>query len=522
MAPQDSAPDPALAAALEAAERLEQQLRHARKMEALGLLAGGIAHDFNNLLTIINGYNHLLLTSCELPEDARKFLGIARDAGKRAAALVRGLMALSRNAPAGHSIIDLNDSARELDSLVSRLLPPNIQFSMLLEPQLKTVLAEPGGVQQVLLNLVFNSRDAMPEGGKLEIHTANVLLDAESAAAHPYLPMGEYVMLAVSDTGAGMDEETRRRLFEPLYTTKPHGVGTGLGLSTVLHIVKQSQGFLSVQSEQGSGSTIRIYLPTCAGEKTPEVVESEAAPPGGNETILIAEDNLEVRALLRTALEELGYSILESATAKEAAQLSSGFPGGIHLLIADLVLPDSTGIELAQQLQVWHPGLPVLHISGYGEGSAFDSVQESGGEFLAKPFSLAAFAGRIRGILDRRKRRRILFVDDDPDVALFASRVLGDAGFEVLLGGNGNVALETAQAEHLDLVITDLVMPEREGLETIMRLRKSYPSLPIIAISGAFGGHFLKGAATLGARATLPKPFSGEELLTAVRVVLCL
>jgi DNA-binding response OmpR family regulator len=289
----------------------------------------------------------------------------------------------------------------------------------------------------------------------------------------------------------------------------------------VQYIVKQSGGYLSVESEKGSGTAVRIYLPSCAQEKEPEVPRIEKAPPGGHETILIVQDSPEMRRFLRTALEGLGYSVMDAALAREAAALSSRFAEGIDLLVTDVVLADSSGLELARQLREARPGLPVLYISGSTHDSALlASVQESGGEFLAKPLTLAVFAERVRRILERQKRPRILFVDDDPDLALFAVRVLREAGFEALVAGNGRVALQTVETEHPDLVITDLVMPECEGLETIMTLHKSHPALPVIAISGAFGGQFLNTAVALGAHATLAKPFSGEELVKAVRVAL--
>jgi len=378
-----------------------------------------------------------------------------------------------------------------------------------------------GNIQQALLNLVVNSRDAMPEGGKLEVQTANLELDAAPSKSHPDLPAGNYILLTVSDTGTGMDDETKQHLFEPLYTTKAPGAGTGLGLLIVQHIVKQSGGFLFVRSEKGDGTTVSIYLPCFVGEKSPEISGLQKAPPRGHEKILIVDDSPEVRRVLHRMLEGLGYFVLEAASAREAVALSSGLADGSDLLVVDVELADSTGVELAQRLREPRPELPVLYVSGYPQGAAIEGVQESGAEFLSKPFTLVAFAERVRRILDRRKPRRILFVDDDADVVLFASLVLRNAGFEVLVGGNGDTALSMVEIERPDLVITDLVMPERGGLATIMTLRKLHPSLPVIATSGAFGGYFLEAAVTLGAHATLPKPFSGEELLEAVRVVLC-
>jgi len=522
VSPQDSQPShPPLAAARETATRLEPELRDAQQMQAVGLLAGGIAHDFNNLLTVMNGYSALLLTAHELPEEARELIAIIRDTGDRAAALVRGLLAFSRRMPQEPRIVDLNESAGEVGALVRRLLPANIEFTTILETRLKMVLADPGCIQQALLNLVFNSRDAMPEGGKIEIRTANLTLDVSSPESHPSLPAGNYVLLTVSDTGAGMDNEAKQHLFEPFYTRKPLSAGTGIGLSMVQRTVTQSGGFLSVESEKGNGTAVRIYLPQSTQDKTPDVPGLKRTPPGGHEAILIVEDSPDVRRLLRTMLQSLGYSVLEAASAAQAAALSSGHAGVIDLLVADVVLGDSTGVELARRLRESRPGLPVLHISGYAQdGAVLESMHESGAEFLAKPFTLAALAERIRRILDRQKRHRVLFVDDDAAVTLFASRVLREAGFEVLVAGDGSLALSMIEAEHPDLVITDLVMPGREGLETIMMLRKSHPSLPVIATSGAFDGHFLKPAAMLGARARLPKPFSQEALLEAVRAVL--
>jgi two-component system, cell cycle sensor histidine kinase and response regulator CckA len=519
MSSQDSqSSDLLLAAALDTVTRLEQRLRGAQKMEAVGMLAGGIAHDFNNLLTVINGYSDMLLTGYELPQEARTLIAMIRETGERAAALVRGLLLFSGRKAQEPSNVNLNESVSELCRLVSRLLPANIELTTALEPHLKTVVADPGCIQQALLNLVINARDAMPHGGKLEVQTASVTLDSASAELHPSLPAGDYILLTVSDTGIGMDDEIKQHLFEPFYTTKAPSAGTGLGLSMVHDIVKQSCGFLSVRSEKGNGTTLSIYLPCSAEGQTQEASVLEEAPTGNHETILIVDHSPEVRRFLHTMLKDLGYSALEAASASEVAALSSGIADSIDLLVADVALADASGIELARRLRESRPRLPVLYISG--DTSAIEGVQASGAEFLAKPFTMAGFAARVRRILDSRKRDRILFVDDDADVALFASRILSDEGYEVLVGGDGDVALSIVQTERPDLVITDLVMPGREGLATIMALRKSHPSLPVIAISGAFGGYFLKAATTLGARASLPKPFTREQLLEAVRAVL--
>jgi two-component system cell cycle sensor histidine kinase/response regulator CckA len=485
------------------------------RIESASLLSAGFAHDFNNLLTVINGYGDLLLKSHDLPEKARRCVAAMRSAGERASALAQAMMALSRRPALETRRVDLVESVHEAISLARQLVPSNIELSADLPADLPMVRADHGGILQVLLNLIVNARDAMPEGGKVEIRTS--LAKPNSAMA------GEFIELAVSDNGEGMDEETRRRVFEPFFTTKAPGAGTGLGLPMVQHIVKQSGGFLSIESDKGKGTTVRIFLQAAEGEnlaESPGEGNAGQGPSGGHETILVVEDSGALRHLIRDLLESLGYSVLDAASAAEAVELASGVRDRLDLLIVDVVLPDSSGLELAECLRESRPRLPVLYISGYLEEQAIGEGSQAEGEFLSKPFTMEEFAHRVRRILDRQHRKRILLVDDDEQVLMFAREVLIDAGFEVLVGNDGNEALSIVEKEPLDLVITDLVMREREGLETMMRLRKSNPNLPVIAISGAFGGHFLRSAAMLGARATLPKPFSGEDLVAAVKKVL--
>jgi CheY-like chemotaxis protein len=550
---------------MEIQETLDSQARP--KLPAPGLLSAGLVHDFNNLLTVINGYNEMLLTSCELPEKARQCLTLVRGAGERAASLARSMMGLSRSDFSNGTVLepgplDINASVSELVTLAQHLLPDNIELSAILSPGLRPVLADRCGMMQVLLNLVVNSRDAMPEGGKVEIQTADLPTDSPSANPRPYLPAGNYIQLTVTDNGTGMDEATRQRIFEPFYTTKAHGSGTGLGLPMVQHIVKQSGGFLSIESAKGKGTTVRIYLPAAPGgtpHDNSQPAPSDIALFGGHETILIVEDERDLRELMSEFLQRLGYAVLDAGSAAEAVELSGQLNHRLDLLICDLVLPDSTGRELAECLLESRPGLPVLYISGHPAQVAHDTPQP-GAQFLDKPFTVVEFGESVRSILDCQipkrldcqipkrldcqipkrldcqkpkgldfqkpkgldfqKPKRVLFVDDDAQVVMFASEVLRDAGYEVLVGEDGNVALAIAEKEPLDLVITDLVMREREGLETMMKLKKSHPELPVIAISGAFGGHFLRSASLLGARATLAKPFSGEDLLNVVRTVL--
>jgi two-component system cell cycle sensor histidine kinase/response regulator CckA len=432
------------------------------------------------------------------------------------------MMDLTRRAPVPGPV-DVNASVSELVDLARHLLPANVELSANLAPGLMPALADRCGILQVLLNLVVNSRDAMPDGGRVEIQTENFETDSPSFDPHPFLPRGNYILLSVTDNGAGMDESTRQRIFEPFYTTKAPGSGTGLGLPMVQHIVKQNGGFLSIQSAKGLGTTVRIYLPAAKAIK-PEIqmqsTASENTPTGRGETILVVEDNRDLRKLMRDILEQLGYSVLDAASATEAVELSSNLTGGLDLLICDVLLPDAAGRDLAESLLESRPGLPVLYISGHPALVSRDDAFYPGGEFLAKPFNKGELGESVRSMLDRQRRKRVLFVDDDEQVVMFASEVLREAGYDVLVGEDGNVALSLVEKEQLDLVITDLVMREREGLETMMKLRESHPELPVVAISGAFGGHFLRSASLLGARATLAKPFSGEDLVNVVRMVL--
>ena len=488
---------------------------------ASGVLHAGIIHDLNNLLTVINGYGELLLKSSEVPEKVRRSLAIIRGAGERAACLTRGLMAASRGALLEPALVDVNETVNELAALAEQLLPDNVRLFTVATAGLPPVLADGGGILQVLLNLLMNSRDAMPLGGRIEIETAR--FHQEENSPQLFLPSGDYIVLVVRDNGTGMDELTRRRIFEPFYTTKAAGSSMGLGLPMVQYIVKQSRGHLFVDSAKGKGTSVRIYLP--AAETGTSAGKADATPQtgtrvSGGETILMVEDDPDLADLMRDILAGLGYMVLDARSASEALELSRGLADPIDLLLADVSLPGSSGRELADSLRQSRPGLPVLYISGCPTSADGSGAPQPGAAFLAKPFSPSELGDSVRTVLDGQKRKRVLVVDDEPGFLLFAGEVLRDAGYDVVTGDDGNVALSLVRSQPFDLAVLDLVMPEREGLDTMMRLRESHPGLPIVAISGAFGGRFLHSASMLGARATLSKPFSGEDLLHAVRGVL--
>jgi PAS domain S-box-containing protein len=504
-------------------KRLEEQLLQAQKMESVGQLAGGVAHDFNNLLTVINGYCDLLLEGMETTNPLKEQLNEIRGAGQRAAALTQQLLAFSRRQVMRPQVLDLNGFLRETERLLRRLIGEDVDLATVLDAALGKVKADPGQINQVILNLAVNGRDAMPGGGRLTIETANVDIDAKSAAVQAGSRAGRYVRLSVSDTGAGMDAETRRHLFEPFFTTKPAGQGTGLGLSSVYGIVQQSDGWISVYSEPGQGTQFHVYLPRLEddGEAAAAPVENPAAA-FGTETILVTEDQDNVRRLVSRMLRGFGYHVLEAANGGEALAAAAAHAGTIHLLITDVVMPEMSGGELGAELKRQRPEIRVLYMSGYsGNAIARRGLLEEGVAFIEKPFTAALLAGKVRDTLGSAPATGvILVVDDDAAVRTLFRKILARAGYRVMEAADGAQALAAVRKGGVDLVITDLVMPEKEGIETIVEIRKSHPQVKIAAVSGAFGGRYLEIAAMLGAEAALAKPVSEETLVETVRRLL--
>lgn len=383
-------------------KKIEQQLRLAQRMEAIGQLAGGIAHDFNNLLAVIMGSADILADALPRGDSLGRKAEMIKNASSSAADLIRQLLAFSRQQMIQPVVLDVREIMRRAQAILERIIGEDIEFKVLVEDSVGSIQADPGQIEQVLLNLAANARDAMPKGGRLTIRASNADLDESEKKRHPPIIPGPYVMLAIEDTGCGMDLKTQARIFDPFFTTKELGKGTGLGLATVYGIVKQTGGYIWVYSEAGQGTIFRVYLPrTGEAVQTVEREPAEMQVLEGSETILLAEDSESLREMAQEYLESIGYTVLAAVSGEKALQWAKDFQGPIHLLLTDVVMPQMSGPELANQLAALRPGVKIIFTSGYADDAiARQGVLDPHVAFIQKPYRPKALAKKIRQVLN--------------------------------------------------------------------------------------------------------------------------
>ncbi|MDY6951804.1 MAG: response regulator [Thermodesulfobacteriota bacterium] len=505
--------------------KLEAQLRQAQKMEAIGTLAGGIAHDFNNILAALIGYTEMALEDAEEGSLLQQNLGEVLIAGNRAKGLVKQILAFSRQTDQESKPVQIRPIAEEALKLLRATLPATIEIRQDIRSD-SAVRANPTHVHQVLINLCTNAGQAMEEkGGTLDVMFVDVVIDADFAHDHPDMEPGPYVKLSVTDTGHGMAPEILERIFDPFFTTRKVGEGTGMGLSVVHGIVTSYGGTIRTYSEPGKGSTFDVYLPIIDRQAALQTW-SEQAVPGGTERILFIDDEETLSKMGKRMLESLGYDVTARTDGMEALELFRAQPDRFDLVITDMTMPKVTGADLAKEVMGIRPDIPIVLCTGFSATMDEKRAEAMGIKaFVFKPVLKGEMAMTIRQLLDSQKekagqpRPRVLVIDDDVGIRTMLRRLLEGAGYEVTEAPDGNQGIYLYRQDPVDLVITDIIMPEKEGLETIRELRRDFPKVKIVAISG--GGRiradeYLPMAEKFGADRTLAKPFDPKELLDAV------
>ncbi|MGE5563331.1 MAG: response regulator [Bacillota bacterium] len=506
----------------------EEALRQAQKMEAVGQLTGGIAHDFNNLLTVVTGNIGMAqraLDSAKVTDArARRALTGAMKGAERAATLTQRLLAFSRRQPLTPKVIDVDKLVLGMSDLLQRSLGELIKLEIVIAPGLWRVEADPNQLESAILNLAVNARDAMPDGGELVIETANARLDENYAAVNAEVPPGQYVMIAVTDSGTGMSKAVADRAFEPFYTTKAVGKGTGLGLSMIYGFIKQSGGHVKIYSEEGQGTTVKMYLPrllreTSEDDETGSLTSGFETSPR-QETILVAEDDDDVRAYTVDCLRELGYRVLEAHDGPSALRLLERQDSPVDLLFTDVVMPMMTGRELADEARKHQPRLRVLYTSGYTRNAIVHAGRlDPGVEMIAKPFTFEALAQKIRDSLDSGRTRCALIVDTDPAVWTTGSSALAELDMRVEIAGSGTEALNKARAAkgRYDVVVLDDALPDHQGASLANELRALHRNLPLVITTRKNASALREEFADDPCTEVLERPYSASELEHALR-----
>jgi PAS domain S-box-containing protein len=508
----------------------DERSRQSQKMEGIGQLTGGVAHDFNNLLTIIIGNLEALQQHLEEPGSdvsrLRRSAANAMRGARRAESLTQHLLAFSRQQPLNPTSIDVGRLVTGMSDLLRRTLGEQIAVETVLAGGLWRGHADPNQLEIAIINLAVNARDAMPNGGRLTIETANVYLDERYAASQIEVVPGQYIMIAISDNGTGMTPEVKAKAFEPFYTTKDIGHGTGLGLSQVYGFVKQSRGHVKIYSEPGEGTTIKIYLPRFHSETAETVQEPQAAVVRGakSETILVVEDDEDVRTYTTETLREHGYTVLEAPNGRAAIQVLDAHPE-IKVLFTDIGLPGGmNGRQLADEARQRRPGLKVLFTTGYARNAiVHDGRLDPGVELITKPFTQAVLGAKIRDILDARSTpARVLVVEDEILIQMLAVEYLQDAGFKVDVAGSATDAMNKLRLipGSVDAVIIDMGLPDRGGDTLVHELRSIYPSLPVVLASGQSPADLQRQFKDTAQIEFVHKPYTADDLLTALRPLL--
>jgi len=512
----------------EAKSRLEAQLRHSQKVEAIGRLAGGIAHDFNNLMAIILGYGELLLGEYSPTDPLRRYAEQILAAGQRSATLTRQLLAFGRKQALQLEVLDLNTLLRDCKELLGRLIGDDVELEVRLAADPGRVVADPGQLRQVVTNLALNARDAMASGGRLTMATTDVEIDAALSLGQDCVAPGRYVVLAVTDTGCGLDKASMDHLFEPFYTTKPKGKGTGLGLATAYGIVKQSRGYIGASSAPGKGTTFSIYLPwtdAALAVKTTEDAGGET-PRGSGERILLVEDEASLRELCEALLTHLGYRVSVAASGREAVALVREQELAPDLVVTDVVMPGMSGPEAADQIRRIRPEQPVLYMSGYTDDAiAHHGVLDPGVHFIPKPFTERALAMKIREALQqdaaalRPPNRRVLMIDDDDQFRELVGHYCLKRGHVFTGADSAAAALEALAAQPCDVLLIDLNIPGTSGERILREIRAAGYTAPAIVLSGDLSSADMDALLPLGAVRALQKSSDSEPLLQAIAAV---
>jgi PAS domain S-box-containing protein len=504
----------------------DERARQAQKMEAIGHITGGVAHDFNNLLMVIIGNLETLQRKlAEAPPDIerlRRSAGHAMRGARRAESLTQRLLAFSRQQPLDPKPLDLGRVITGMSDLLRRTLGEQVTVETVLGGGMWRALADPNQLELAILNLAVNARDAMPDGGKLTIETANVYLDDNYAATQAEVVPGQYVMLAVTDNGSGMTDEVKAKAFDPFFTTKDVGHGTGLGLSQVYGFIKQSRGHVKIYSERGEGTTIKLYLPRAhaVSEEIEDANDKSVVRGGKNETVLVVEDDADVRVFSCDTLSELGYDVLAAETGAAALHLLHRNPG-ILVLFTDVGLPGGmNGRELAEEARKRRPGLKVLFTTGYARNAiVHDGRLDADVELITKPFSQAALAEKLRDIIDaKREPGRILLVEDEALIQMLAVEYLERSGFTVHMAGSAAEAMNTLGMVPggVDAVVVDMGLPDRRGDVLVREMRTLHPSLPVVFATGAGSTELQLQFKGEGRTAFVTKPYTEQDLLTAL------